>query len=111
MLPQDLNQNTYALSVTSSSAAITMNAADTQRDRVIVNNLGSNPALVVAGGKTTQAAPTAAYPASATTGTPGQVVPAGAIETFMKQPGNSYIAAICAAGLTTTLMISPASGD
>lgn len=111
MLPQDLNQPTYALSVTSTSAAITMTATDMQRDRVIINNLGSNPCLVAASGKGGSAATAAIYPTSATVPAIGQVVPAGAIETFMKQPGNQFISAICSSGLTTTLMISPATGD
>lgn len=111
MLPQDLNQNSYILSVTSTAANIQMSTVDGQQVRVILQNLGSNPCIVLASGAQNTALVNAVYPTSATTGVAGQVIPAGAIVTYSHQPGNIYLSAICASGLTTTLVASPATGD
>lgn len=117
-LPQSLNQNSYLLPATGTSAYITLTGTDITETRLRIVNLGSFPAIVLSGGNNGAAAPTAVYPTSTgtngqitTTAEPGQVIAAGAIEVFSKNGADQYVAAICSGSNTTTLMISPATGD
>lgn len=117
-LPQSLNQNSYLLPASGTSAYITLTGTDITQTRVRVVNLGSNAAILLSGGNNGASPPTAVYPTSTgssgqitTTATSGQVIAGGAIEVFTKNGADQYLAAICSGSNTTTLMISPATGD
>lgn len=107
--PADINSAQYVLaSLSTASAAVTIEEIYRNNySRVIVDNsAGSTPAFVVSG----VTSPTAVFPTSATTAVIGSVVGAGTVQTFLKDPGHHFIAAIRASG-TADLYIKLTQGD
>lgn len=109
MAIQRLNTNTYALSVTSSSASITLtdaDASDNGSSNWIIYNAGTVPVFVVSG---RAAAPTAAIPASATVPVAGKMVAGGSIVTFSRSKDHKYLSAITST--TSTIYVSVGDGE
>lgn len=109
MRVQRLNSNSYALGVTSSSGAITLDtadAADNRANKWIVYNSGTVPVFVVSG---LASAPTAAIPASATVPVVGKMVAPGATATFKRDKNHRYLSAITTT--TATIYVSVGPGD
>ena len=102
---QRLNSNTYALSVTSTSGAITLTNADAQSNtmsRWIVYNDGDVSVFVVSG---LSSAPTAVFPTSATVPVAGKVIGPGVTVSFDRDKDHKYLAAITASG-TASIYVS-----
>lgn len=104
-----LTSNTYVISdlTTVSKQAVLVDADMKYSGMVIDNSLGSTPVFVTSG---TESSLTAIYPTSATEPKRGKVVAAGSIQTFMKDAGHKYIAAIRESG-TADVVISTGSGE
>lgn len=109
MTAANLQGNTVCLAVTDTSHAATQIVGSTTLGsyQVILNNAGANTAFINIGQNSSVAA--AVIP---TDGTPaaGYPILGGSIQTLSLAP-NSWLTAICATGLTTTLYITPVGGD
>ncbi len=107
MAIQELNSNSYALSVTSTSGAITLTDADAQRNGLskwIVYNAGDVSVFCVSG---LSSAPTAAIPASATAPVAGKMIAPGATVTFDRDQNHKYLSAITSTTATIYVSVGP----
>lgn len=104
-MPMGLLTNTYKLSATSTSAAVTLSDADSNTDHVVIYNEGTDDAFVTSA----TSSATAVMPGSSASA--GKRVAAGATVTYRKNPSHKSIAAICDSTQTATLWISPGTSD
>ena len=86
---------TLTLAVTATSGNASFAAAGTAASVIEVQNLGTLPCFIAFGATAT----TAGYP-----------IGAGQAKVLSKAPGQAQIAAICGAGLSTTLYITAGQG-
>lgn len=98
----NVNENTIAMSVTSSSSASLVNVGS--KPNVMVYNAGTVPVFVKTGGSSV----TAVFPTS--TAQEGTVVAPGAIMSMSKSLEHTYLAAITSSG-TATIYVQFSGGE
>lgn len=101
--PMPLNAPSTTLSATATSARILLSSGS--NNFVVLKNIGDNPVFLVAGDATV----TATFP-TAGTFTDGTILASGEITTYSKDYLHSYVAYICAAGLSSTVVIQVGQG-
>lgn len=105
MFPMNLNCTTQQVAVT---AAATRIKIEGEEGTVRIVNTGTNTVFVAIGGDTVVATPAGATPTR--TSLP---ILAGAIESFSRfsNEANKYLSFVCAAALTSTVIVSFGEGE
>ena len=100
MIPMNINDPTVTISASSTSSRVAYGRAVSSR--IVVSNAGTKGGYLVSGSSTVTA--------SVADGNK-TYLPAGIMATYSKTATDTYIAAVCAAGETTTFKIQVGEGN
>lgn len=98
-----LNTNTYILTTSTTSSAITLQPLDAAETYIEIANQGTTSVFVVSG---TGAAPTAVFPTSATVPVMGSVIIGGRTAVIPKNANHEFVSMVAASG-TPQVAVSP----
>lgn len=109
MTAMNLNCNTYVLTPSGTSQAITLSPQDANQSSLIIYNASSKDVAIKSNGGSSATA--IVFPASATVGVPCTVVGPGAIVTFTKNSVDQFLSAIQDVAGTGNLYVKVGPGQ